>query len=589
MDHLSTYEQKIAPTMITPKTLLHLKQALIDDDIISAESLIAAETAAKKEGLPLSQMLVSSGAVKIDRLTEFIGNQMNIPYISLDRFEADPHALAFIPEKLARRYQILPLYELESVLTIAISDPLDIISMDEVANVAQCKIEVVVASNETIHTAIETRYGCKERKQRQIEMIAEAFQKTLPPAPPAQNHYANEINEIRLAKEAASPSTHRMVNQFIAQAVVEGASDIHLDPKKNGLKLRFRIDGYLFDRHLLSASVIPAIIARIKAMSGLEITEKKNSQTGRIHFLLAGETLDIETSVFPTIHGESIVLKIREKDQKIPSLQSTGITEKNRHCLEKAIKASRGIIFAVGPSGSGKTSTLYSLMNILSREGKNIVTIEDPIAYETDELIQSQIDNDSDSGFSDALKSIIHQDPDVIYISEIRDHETARLALRAALNGQLVLASLHTTSAGAAITRLRDFGLQEGLISSALNCSFSQRLVRKLCPLCRIAYEPKQWFLKDYKLPSDTLFYKAAGCESCSGIGFKGRTAISEVLNYGQEIKMMIVNKAGEHEISKVAHASGMSSLFEDGLQKIVQGITTLEEVKKATEEVYLS
>ncbi|MFQ5598689.1 MAG: GspE/PulE family protein [Nitrospiria bacterium] len=432
---------------------------------------------------------------------------------------------------------------------------------------------------------IDQRYEAEEKKQELINEISEEFKEGKIETR-EMNAYAKEINEIRLRKASEDTQIVQIVNNFIAQAIVEGASDIHLDPKKETLDVRFRIDGYLYNRHRLSSSLAGPIRSRIKIMSGLDITDKKFPQEGRIAPQIKGKNIEIRTSTYPAIYGENIVLKVLDKSSKVPNLLDIGLSEENLNALVKTTKAARGLVLAAGPAGNGKTTTIYSMIQSMNHADKNIVTIEDTIEREIEGIVQSQIDHASGMTYADALKSILHQDPDMIYVGEIRDRDTASICVRAALAGHMIFSTMPANTAVGAITSLREIGINGGFIESVLNCVFSQRLVRKLCPSCRRTYIPEKSILGELNLPSNTTFYKEVGCEACSGIGYRGRTALFEILPCTRLIKTLMADNAPDTEMLQAARSDGMKSLFEDGLQKVRAGVTTLEEVIKATEEL---
>jgi len=565
--------------------LLHLlKQAMVDDGIITEERLRDAEVIAKREKEPLSDILEKLDFVKKETLDRFVKSKISIPAVHLSDQQVDQSVLRVVPEKIARRFNIIPLDIVNNVLTVATSNPLDMISFDTLTQTADYTVEVVLASRESIHSAIAHRYGLRADRQELIEEIAEEFQRTHQEKEARVNQYADEINEIRLRREAEEPPIVRLVNCYIAQAMVEGATDIHLEPKKDAMKVRFRIDGYLFNRHELSAKLIGPIVSRIKIMSGLDITVKRFPQNGRIGLKMKEKNIDILTSTFPTINGENVVLRILDKSGGPLHLSEIGLSDENLALFNKMIRNTEGLILATGPTGSGKTTTIYSLLQALEKTDKNIVTIEDPIEHEIEGIVQSQVDDAAGMSYASALDSLLQQDPDILYVGEIRDSQTATLAVRAALTGHLVFSTIQVGQSVEAVSRLLDIGVGEGLIESALNCSFAQRLVRKLCAHCRQEYGPDERLLKDLSLPANTKFFRKKGCEACSGIGYKGRIGLFELLVYDRKIKALISNRAPESEIAAAARANGMRTLFEDGLQKILKGVTTFDEVKNATE-----
>jgi type II secretory ATPase GspE/PulE/Tfp pilus assembly ATPase PilB-like protein len=370
--------------------------------------------------------------------------------------------------------------------------------------------------------------------------------------------YKGQISKLRLAKEAEEAPIVRIVNSYIAQAMLEGASDIHLEPKKDHLLVRLRIDGLLYNRDKLPSKLIAPITSRIKILSGLDISQRKVPQDGRVGIIIRDRLIDIRTSTIPSLYGENVVLRILDKSKGVPTLSGLGFSIEDLNRFKKVLKSSNGIILATGPTGSGKTTTICSAISSMSTEDKNIMTIENPIEYEIEGIVQSQIDINAGVTFANTLRALLRQDPDIIYVGEIRDLETAKIAVQAALTGHLVLSTLHTNDAIATVTRLRDIGIEPGLISDVLKCSFAQRLVRKICTQC-----------------------KGTGCNFCGDIGFRGRVGIYEILHVNRDIRLLIANNASEDEIRDAARKFGMKSLYEDALLKVEEGITTLEEMQK--------
>ena len=562
-----------------------LKQDMVDEGLLTEEKLLRAEALAKENNESLTEALINIRVLTKEQLVKFIGNKIHVPYIDLKNYAVDRKVLDLVPDKLARRYKILPLFLLEGVLTIAMSNPLDLISIDDISAVVEQKVEPVIASEESIIEAIDQWYGIGEvRETLMNELVKEIKEKEQK----VESKYPDvlpETDAIRLTKEASDPPIVRLVNSYIVQAMLEGASDIHFEPKRDGMNVRFRIDGFLYDRHKIPARLTLPVTSRIKIMSMLDISKKRVPQDGRIGLTIRNKDLDIRTSTFPTMHGENIVLRLLDKSKGIPTLKEIGFSDSDLETFQKVIKSTKGIILATGPTGSGKSTTIYSAINSLDTQEKNIMTVEDPIEYEIEGIVQSQVDIKAGVKFADALKSILRQDPDIIYIGEIRDLETAEIAVRSALTGHLVVSTLHTNDAIGTIVRLRDIGVEPGLIESVLKCSFAQRLIRKLCHRCRKAYQPDTALLEELKLPLETKFHKAVGCSFCHDIGYSGRSGIFEILVIDKEIRRLIAEGAPENRITEVAKEHGKKTLFEDGLEKVLAGITTYEELKRVTEE----
>ena len=415
--------------VVSIKILDRLKQALVNEGVITTEQLAVAETTAQSENESLARILVQLNFVTEEQVVSFIGEKMHVPYVNINNYSVDREVLDLIPEKIARRYNIIPLFKIENVLTVVMSDPLDIISIDDISAVAGCKVEAAIASYDSIDAAIDQWYGIGDVRKQVIKQLAKDFKDV---ERQEELQYVTAVSEIHLKKEASEKPIVNLVNSYIAQAMLEGASDIHLEPKRGYMKIRFRIDGFLYDRHQLPARLIAPITSRLKIMSGLDISNRRIPQDGRIGLIVRDRTIDIRTSTFPSMYGENVVLRILDKTRGIPTLSQLGFSDEDLNIFKKLIKATKGIMLATGPTGSGKTTTICSAINGLNTAEKNIMTIEDPIEYEIKGVVQSHVDPKSGATFANAFRSILRQDPDVIYIGEIRDTETAEIAVRAA-------------------------------------------------------------------------------------------------------------------------------------------------------------
>jgi len=569
--------------IISFRVVARLKKTLVDEGLVTKEQLTMAAIKAQQEDETLGKVLIKLGFVTEEQLIKFIGDKMEIPYVNIKNYTIDRKVLELIPEKIARHYKILPLFKIENVLTIAMPDPLDVISLDEISAVVEgYKVEPVIASSESIQVAIDQWYGVGTARQGLIDELVEEFADTVKEE---ERKPTREMPDMRLRLEAEDAPIVRLVNSLIVQAMLEEASDIHLEPQRDSMAVRFRIDGFLYHRQELPLNMTAPITARIKIMSGLDISKKRIPQDGRMGLIIRDKNIDIRTSTFPSMHGENVVLRILDKSRETPTLSELGFSEEDLIIFRKMIKATKGIILATGPTGSGKTTTIYSAINALSIADKNVMTIEDPIEYEIRGVVQSQVNIQAGITFANALRSILRQDPDIIYVGEIRDRETAEIAVHSALTGHLVLSTLHTNDAVGAIMRLCDIGIEPVLLESVFNCSFAQRLVRKICPKCKKEYQPDESLLKRLGFSLSTKFYKGEGCEACGGIGYRGRIGIFEILVVNKDIRTLIVKRASEDKIMEVARSQGMKTLFEDGLLKVMKGITTLEEIMRVIEE----
>ena len=574
--------------VLTSRTLDLLIEALMREGVINTTKLKSAEDASQKEKEPLSRALIKLGFVTSEQIAKLIGEQVHIPHVNIKNYIIDRRVLDIIPEKVARRYNIIPLFKIENVLTVAMADPQNIISIDEISAVAKFKVEPVIASEESIQEAIDQWYGIGDSRKNLIEELIKDFVETSKREEDEENEekqLTRGLNEVRIKKEADEVPVIKIVNSYIIQAILEGASDIHMEPKRDHMAVRFRIDGFLHLRHEIPNKLAAPITARLKILAGLDISKRRIPQDGRVSIIIRDKKIDLRTSVFPSMHGENVVLRILDRTAGPPPLSELGFSEHDLNTFKTNIRATKGIILASGPTGSGKTTTIYSAINTLNTKDKNIMTIEDPIEYEIEGIVQSQINLKAGVTFANSLRSILRQDPDIIYVGEIRDQETAEIAVRSALTGHLVVSTIHTNNAVGVTTRLIDIGVEPDLIASVLNCSFAQRLVRKNCPRCIKEYIPDDKLLKRMGLSLEIRYQKGTGCDFCNGTGYRGRIGIFEILVVNKDISRLIAKKAFETEIIRVAREQGMKPLLEDGLLKVTKGITSLEEVARVTLE----
>jgi type IV pilus assembly protein PilB len=574
-------------SVVNIRSVDSLEKGLVNEGLVSEEDLKSATPRAKRDGVPLGTVSTESGLLTEDKFSKFIGEKGQVPSVELKNYAIDRAVLDLIPEKIARRYNIIPLFKIEDVLTMAMSDPMDIVAIDQISALVQCKAESVMASRESIKTAIDQWYGVGDARKTLINELITEIKETRSEKDSGQSvdPYRKQLMEQRLKSEAEEAPIIKLVNSYIVQAILEQASDIHLEPKKDCLLVRFRIDGVLFDRERLPRKLVAPIISRIKILSLLDISKNRVSQDGRVGMVIRDRNIDIRTSTFPSMHGENVVLRLLDKSKGPPPLHDLGFSKDNLLILKKVISATKGIILATGPTGSGKTTTLYSCINTLSTSSLNIMAVEDPIEYEMEGVVQSQVNPTSGVTFASALRSILRQDPDVVYVGEIRDSETAEIAVRAALTGHLVFSTLHTNNAVGAVTRLRELGVARDLLSSVLNCTFAQRLIRKTCPRCATEYQPEKELIEKLNLPLSTRLRKGEGCDFCGNTGYRGRTGIFEILVTGKETRALIESGASEAEIMEAARAKGARTLLEDGVHRMMEGVTTYEEIQRVIEE----
>jgi general secretion pathway protein E len=490
--------------------------------------------------------------------------------------DVDSALLTRVPLSFARTNVILPLAEEDDCVRVAIATPAALLILDELRLIFGKPVQAVLAPASVLADAINHAYAGMSGTARDVLQELEAEDLST---------IATEFNDpkdlLDLGDEAP---VIRLLNSILSEAVKERASDIHIEPYERDLLVRFRIDGLLYEKLSPPKIIQEALVSRVKIMAGLNIAEKRLPQDGRIRVRVAGRDVDIRVSIIPTYYGERAVLRLLDKKKGILSLADIGLGESGVQTMERMLTRTSGIILVTGPTGSGKSTTLYAALNRVNSSEKNIITIEDPIEYQIKGIGQIQINPKIELTFAAGLRSILRQDPDIIMVGEIRDAETAEIAIQASLTGHLVLSTLHTNDAATAVTRLVDMGIEPFMIASSLSAVLAQRLVRVICPHCREAYKPAQQYA-GITLPE--LLYRGRGCDTCFGLGMLGRTAIYEILPIDQELCSMIIRRAHAGEIKEYAVAHGMKTLRDDGLARAAAGITTIEEVLRVTQDDY--
>lgn len=556
-----------------------LGEMLIAEGIITRGQLERTLAEQKLHGGRLGVILRNLGYVSEESIIKVLGKQMGIPHMSLDNVIVEPDIAKMIPETVARRYQAIPLYKKENVITVAMVDPLNVFAIDDIRRITGSDIQTVVSTERDILKAIDRFYSVSSSMQEAIKDFASQ----------AAAEEGNDERPIALeAKAADETPVIKLVNMMITQAVKDGASDIHVEPDEKATRIRYRVDGILHEvmnppKHLQSG-----ISSRIKILASLDISEKRVPQDGRLNMNVGEKSLDIRVSTLPTIFGEKVVMRLLDKGAILPSLEEIGFSTAALNKFKKMITKPYGFILVSGPTGSGKTTTLYSALNIINSMEKNIITIEDPVEYQLKLVNQVQINPKAGVTFATGLRSILRQDPDIIMVGEVRDKETAVIAIQAALTGHLVFSTLHTNDAPGAIARLVDMGIEPFLIASSLMVVVGQRLVRKVCQKCKKAYKPTAELLKELEISeaSDITFVEGAGCQNCRGTGYSGRIALFEVLVIDEAVRNLIIAKASTTTIRAAAFKTGFTGLREEGLDKAIKGITTLEEVLRVTQEI---
>lgn len=559
-----------------------LAETLVEIGLLTAGHIKEAQEEEQKTGLPFRKIIVQKGFISEEDLVSFIASNMNLPRIELSNYIIDPKIIGLIPETLARKHQIIPVLKIGACLTCAMYDPLNLFAIDELRNITRFDIEPAVATEKEIKKALDEYYGAKGS----IEDIIQTIDKERLGLKEGQ-----ELDLKKLQEVSGEPPVIRLVNLMIMQAVNDAASDIHIEPEEETVRVRYRVDGILHDRPAVPKYLQSAIVSRIKVLSNLNIAERRASQDGRFQMKMENRSIDIRVSVMPTIYGENVVMRLLDRASAVLSLSKLGFSQEVLEKYQKLIHRPYGIILVTGPTGSGKTTTLYGSLHIINSGEKNIVTIEDPVEYHLAGVRQIQVDPKAGINFANGLRAILRQDPDIIMVGEIRDKETAEIAIQAALTGHLVFATLHTNDAPGAVTRLVDMGVEPFLVSSSLIGVLAQRLVRAICKDCKETYIPSDEVLRDIGYSGakeqalDIKFYRGKGCAKCLQTGYKGRVGIFELMLTDEKIRNLITAKAPCEEIKQQAEAAGMLSLKNDGMQKIRDGITTIEEVLRLMQE----
>lgn len=553
-----------------------IEEILLEEKLITGDQLDYARKEAGKTGMDIENTLIRLGFVTEDIIVSKIAKLTSVPYIKLDNYLISPEVIKLVPEDLARKYKLIPLFKIENNLTVAMINPRDIVALDELRLKARLKyIDTVISSKSDIDNAIDQYYGTTGDVKTIVEGIDISELRKV----------SEETDPEKLAQISEETPVVKLVNLLIHEAVKSKASDIHIEPDQDILRVRYRVDGILYESYKLPKHLSGLVISRIKILGGLDIAERRKPQDGRFRLNIENREIDIRLSSFPTIYGENLVLRILDKTSVLLNLTDLGFGTQDFNKFNSLIHSPYGIILVTGPTGSGKTTTLYAALSEIDSLEINILTIEDPIEYQIPLIRQTQINPKAGLTFASGLRSILRQDPDVIMVGEIRDSETADIATQAALTGHLVFSTLHTNDSAGALNRLIDMGMEPFLISSSVIGIIAQRLARLICPKCRVDYVPSEQTLKDLKIEahSGTKFYRGKGCDNCKGTGYTGRKGIFEVLVINEEIRKLIVSKASSSVIKQAAIKSGMTTLLEDGLNKAKNGVTTLEEVIRLT------
>ena len=546
-----------------------LSDILLDDGLIDEAQLNAAFDEHQRVGRPLGRVLVEHGAITESQLVAALSRQIGLDFVDLTEHSVDGSAVARVSAVVCRRHTVLPIGYEGNILLLAMADPGNVFALDDVRSMTGLDVKPVVATRDDLVTAID-RF-C--RADADLDDITNAMDTS------------DDEEDLSRVKEIVEDAPIvKYVNLLIQQAIQDRASDIHIEPGEHDLRVRYRIDGVLHEVMRSPKQIQSGVISRLKIMADIDIAERRIPQDGRLSIAAHGKKIDLRVATLPTVWGEKVVMRILDNSTARLDLADLGFAQGNYERFESSYTKPYGMILVTGPTGSGKSTTLYATLNIVSRPEINVITVEDPVEYRLPGINQVQVNPKAGLTFAAALRSILRSDPDVVLIGEIRDHETAQIAVEAALTGHLVLATLHTNDAPSAVVRLTEMGIEPFLVGSALDSVLAQRLARRLCPKCKEPYEPSEHEMLGARFPwlpgeSVPVLHRPVGCSSCSKTGYKGRLALHEVMLVGEEIERLAVSRASSTEIGDVAHKQGMVSLRDDGWAKVIDGVTSIEEI----------
>lgn len=558
-----------------------VKSELIARGYLNQDQAIRVLAEMAKGKASLKDTLLKLAFLKEEDLLVTEADILGLTYLNIDEYLIDEVVIKMVPEKVARTHLIIPVFKVGQVLTIATSDPANLLALDEIRAAAGAEVEVVVCARPIIKKAIDQYYGVGGNF---TDLMKSLDGGTVAP----RNRRATDpqLTAEEAGKAAEEAPVIKLVNMIIMKAVEEKASDIHIEPEEDLMRVRNRVDGVMHESLTIPKKLQLAVASRIKILSKIDIAETRKPQDGKIRLKVEGRDLDIRVSTLPTMHGENIVMRLLEQSKVVLGLADLGFEEETRKRFDTLIHKAYGMVLVTGPTGAGKTTTLYTALNTINTVDKNIITIEDPVEYQIPMIRQTQVNVKAGLTFASGLRSILRQDPDVVLVGEIRDTETADIAVQAALTGHLVFSSIHTNDAAGAVARLLDMNIEPFLVSSALVGVVAQRLVRGICKKCKEPYKVDAELLAKMGIKgSGTTFYKGKGCTECNGTGHGKRMGIYELLFVDEPIRRLIIQRASADEIKTQAQKSGMISMRVDGIRKAEKGLTTLEEVLKVTVE----
>ena len=551
-----------------------LTEVLVDLRFVERIRAEQAGLEARNRGMTPEKVLLEGGHITDEQLARAVAERHGLDHLDLSSFPVDMAAANLLGTTAAKRYEAVPVaYVDERTVLVAMADPANVLAIDDIAIMTGLEVRAAVASREDIATLIS-------RITRLDDVVASTSFET---EEDAENGPAEVVD---LRESADDAPVIKLVNQIVAQAVEQGASDVHLEPEGSDMRVRFRIDGVLIETTSIPRRMLNGVVSRVKIMADLDIAERRVPQDGRVGLTIDGHHVDLRVVTLPSVHGESIVMRILDKDSVVMNLDKLGMEGDDHHRFKRAFTQAYGAVLVTGPTGSGKSTTLYAALGVINTPEKNIITIEDPVEYQVGGITQVQVNTKAGLTFASGLRAMMRADPDVIMVGEIRDRETAQIAVESALTGHLVLSTLHTNDAPGAVTRLIEMGIEPFLVSSAIDCVVAQRLARMLCEHCKkpVTLTADVLLENGYKgVTGDIEAFEAAGCNRCGGSGYKGRLGLYEVMTVTDEIRNLAVERASADRIAEVAVKQGMRRLREDGLAKVAAGRTSIAEVARVT------
>lgn len=553
---------------------LRLGDVLVNSGVITAEDLEKGLSRQKGTGRKLGEVLVDEGIVTEENIARALSDQLRYDMVDLQNVEIEEDVLKLVPANVLKKYKVLPFeYSQDNMmLRVAMADPMDIAALDDINIITNMQVEPVVATTQGVMLAIDRYYGQAEVNSALEEYTREKESQMME----QEDLYSEDINNSPIVQ---------LVKGMIEQAVRQRASDIHIEPMERQVRIRYRIDGALYEKATYSIRLLPAMVARIKIVGGMDISEKRKPQDGRITQVVDRREYDIRVSILPTVYGEKTVMRLTSKNALTKEKSQLGLSPEELKKFDHILMNPHGILLVTGPTGSGKSTTLYTALSELNKEDVNIITVEDPVEANIDGINQVQVNNKANLTFASALRSILRQDPDIIMIGEIRDQETASIAVQASITGHLVVSTLHTNSAASTITRLADMGIEPYLIADSTIGVIAQRLARRLCPECKRAKKADAEDLELLQMgpDEDVTIYEPCGCPKCDGTGFRGRIGVYEIMEVTQPLKTIISKKGSAEDIKNRALEEGMSTLRMSATRYVLQGITSIKEMMRVS------